>query len=80
MVSVALAGCQFHGGELTGRAADEWTRSYTLEPGGEFQIVGAVGTIDVQGGAGPAVEVKAERIALVERRHRPAGGVAHPHQ
>ena len=60
---VALAGCDMHReGPLPGRASDEWSRSYTLADGGEFQIVGAVGSIDVRGGSGPAIEVRAERI------------------
>ncbi|MEQ1727916.1 MAG: hypothetical protein ABL982_06000, partial [Vicinamibacterales bacterium] len=63
LLSVAgLAGCRLGGGELTGRGSDEWSRHYTLQDGGEFQIVGAVGTIDVQGSEAPAIEVKAERI------------------
>ncbi len=63
LLSVAgLAGCRLGGGELTGRGSDEWSRHYTLQDGGEFQIVGAVGTIDVQGSEASAIEVKAERI------------------
>ena len=59
----ALAGCDAHrGGPLEGRASDEWTRSYTLATGGEFQVVGAVGVIDVQGGSGPTIDVRAERV------------------
>jgi hypothetical protein len=50
-------------GELTGRAADEWVRSYPLAPDGELQIVAGTGTIEVQGGTGTAVDVRAERIA-----------------
>lgn len=65
--SLALAlistGCVGGHGPLKGRASDEWTRTYTLQDGGEFQIVGAVGTIDVTGGDGPSIEVKAERVA-----------------
>jgi DUF4097 and DUF4098 domain-containing protein YvlB len=63
LVLLASAGCVQHGGALQGRASDEWTRSYTLAAGGEFQIVGAVGAIAVEAGAGPTVEVKAERVA-----------------
>jgi hypothetical protein len=48
---------------LTGRASDEWVRSYTLEPGGELQITNGQGAVDVQGVDGNAVEVRAERIA-----------------
>ncbi len=50
-------------GPLEAKTSDEWVRSYALEAGGEFQIVGAAGTVDIQGGAGDRVEVRAERIA-----------------
>lgn len=49
-------------GPLRGRASDQWVRSYSLAPGGEVQIVGASGSIEVQGGTGSAVEVQAERV------------------
>ena len=62
VAALAFAGCSGPAGPLKGRASDEWTRTYTLHDGGEFQVVGAVGTIEVQGGDGPTVEVKAERI------------------
>jgi hypothetical protein len=48
---------------LEGRATDEWKRSYPLSPGGEFQIIGANGSVDIQGGTGTTVEVRAERVA-----------------
>jgi hypothetical protein len=48
---------------LTGRATDEWRRSYPLAPDGELQIVGANGSVDIQGGTGSTVEVRAERVA-----------------
>jgi hypothetical protein len=65
LIVSALAGCQVarRGGALEGHAADEWTRSYPLAPDGEVQIVGASGSVDVQGGSGSTVEVRAERIA-----------------
>src|SRR6185295_14182983 len=63
-LAVALAGCDmaFHG-HLTGRATDEWTRSYPLASGGELRIVNTNGKIEVEGVAGSTVEVRAERIA-----------------
>src|SRR5262245_13165294 len=48
---------------LTGRATDEWKRSYPMAAGGEFQIVGANGSVEIQGGSGSTVEVRAERVA-----------------
>jgi hypothetical protein len=62
LVAVSLAACDMHHGPLQGRASDEWSRSYTLDPAGELQIVGGSGVIDVQAGSGPAIDVRAERI------------------
>jgi hypothetical protein len=62
--AVTAAGCQIgRTGNLAGRASDEWSRSYHLAPGGEFQIVNARGNVAIRGGSGPDVEVRAERIA-----------------
>lgn len=62
-VGLVLAGCDMHrGGKLAGRGSDEWVRSYTLQNGGELQIVGAIGAIDVKGGAGSTIDVRAERV------------------
>lgn len=54
--------CVQRGASLTGKASSEWTRSYTLQPGGEFQIVGATGSIDVHGADTSTIEVTAERV------------------
>lgn len=62
-----------HGGPLQGRATDTWTRSYTLQEGGEFQIVGSNGTIDVRGGTGTAIEVNAERVVRAQTDSAAAG-------
>jgi putative adhesin len=48
---------------LAGQARDEWTRSYPLTRDGEVQIIGANGSVDLQGGSGTTVDVRAERIA-----------------
>lgn len=63
LAGIALTGCDMHrGGPLPGRGSDEWSRSYTLQDGGELQIVGAIGSIEVHGRAGPAIDVRAERV------------------
>jgi hypothetical protein len=63
-LTVAASGCQGRRqAALAGRATDEWTRSYPLSPGGELQIIGANGSVDIQGRAGTTVEVRAERVA-----------------
>lgn len=61
-VCVTASGCVRRNGPLSGRASDEWTRSYTIDEGGELQVVGGNGSIDVQGGTEPRVEVRAERV------------------
>lgn len=64
LLLVSAAGCQTHrGGAFEGRAADEWTRSYPLAAGGEVQIVAGSGSVDIQGGSGSTVDVRAERVA-----------------
>lgn len=62
-LAVLLAGCDMQLGHLTGRATDEWTRSYPLTAGGEVRIGNTNGRIDVEGVDGSTVEVRAERIA-----------------
>ena len=62
-LTLALAACDMSLGHLAGRATDEWTRRYTLVPGGEIRIVNTNGRIDVEPAAGTEVEVRAERIA-----------------
>lgn len=65
VVVATLAGCRMThgGGALEGRASDEWTRSYPLAAGAEVQIVAGNGSVDVQGGSGSTVSVRAERVA-----------------
>jgi len=58
-----LAACDVSLGNLTGRATDEWTRSYQLAPDGEIRIGNTNGRIDVEASDGTTVEVRAERIA-----------------
>lgn len=61
-LAVSAAGCvAIH--DLSGRATDEWNRTYTLDPGGELRIANTNGRIEIEGASGSAVEVRAERIA-----------------
>jgi len=60
-----LAGCRpVDKTTLSARATDQWTRSYPLAAGGEFQIVGGNGSVDISAGDGQTVEVSAERVAI----------------
>lgn len=62
-VALVLGGCDMSLGNLTGRASDEWTRSYPLTAGGELRIGNGNGSIEVEAVDGSTVEVRAERIA-----------------
>jgi hypothetical protein len=58
-----LAACDMSLGHLTGRASDEWTRTYPLKPGGEIRIGNTNGVVEIEGVDTSTVEVRAERIA-----------------
>jgi Putative adhesin len=63
---VALGASACHGPrstQLTGRASDEWSRTYPLERAGEVEIGGAGGSITVEAVSGGSVAVRATRIA-----------------
>jgi hypothetical protein len=45
----------------SGKASDEWKRSYTLPKGGRFEIINVNGVIEVYPASGPQVEVLARR-------------------
>jgi hypothetical protein len=48
-------------GMARGRATDEWTRTYTVAPGGQLEIVNTNGLIELSPAMGPEVEVRASR-------------------
>src|SRR3954452_4390436 len=59
---VCVSGCvPIH--DLSGRASDEWNRTYPLSAGGELRIVNPNGKIEIEGTDVSTVEVRAERIA-----------------
>jgi hypothetical protein len=69
-LSFLVAGCDINVGEhgfsmdvASGKAQNEWTRTYTIAPGGRLEIANINGTINASPGDGPRVEVRAERIA-----------------
>jgi hypothetical protein len=62
-LALLLGACDMSLGNLTGRATDEWTRSYPLSAGGEVRIGNGNGSIEVEAVEGSTVEVRAERIA-----------------
>lgn len=70
VLSVLAVGCDVSVGEhgfsmdvASGKAQDEWTRTYTVAAGGRLEIANVNGTINASPGTGTQVEVRAERIA-----------------
>ena len=71
LVTAALgAGCDVHVGEngvsvdvASGKALDDWTRTYKLTNGGAVEIVNVNGPIVVEGAEGAEVEIRATRVA-----------------
>ena len=47
----------------SGRAQDEWSRTYTLAAGGRFELINVNGRVTAEASDGTAIEVKAERTA-----------------
>jgi len=47
----------------SGKAQDEWVRSYEIADGGRLELINVNGRITAEVGDGPETEVKAERIA-----------------
>jgi hypothetical protein len=70
VLALAVAGCDisvegdggFSLGVASGRAQDEWVRSYDIDKGGELAIVNVNGRITAETSEGSTVEVRAERI------------------
>ncbi len=70
LAAPASAGCDikvegngFSIAPVSGRASDEWQRTYTLAPGASVEVVNVNGRIRVTRGTGSQVEIRAERIA-----------------
>ena len=61
--AVAVGACEMSLSNLTGRATDEWTRSYPLPANGEVQITNTNGKVEIEGVDGVTVDVRAERVA-----------------
>ena len=63
--AAALSACDVVVNSLDakGQAKDQWTKTYTIAPTGDVEIVNANGRIDVTGAEGTQVEVVAERTA-----------------
>lgn len=70
VLALAASACDVNVGEhgfsmdlASGKAQNEWSRTYTLSAGGQFEIVNINGTINASPAAGAQVEVRVERIA-----------------
>jgi hypothetical protein len=53
----------FHFDIASGRAQDEWTRTYTVHSGGRFELINVNGRVTAEASDGTAIEVRAERTA-----------------
>src|SRR5688572_11644743 len=69
-ISLLVAGCDISVGEhgfsmdvASGKAQNEWTRSYTIAAGGRLEVANINGAINATPGDGPQVLIRAERIA-----------------
>jgi hypothetical protein len=60
---VNLGNGDFSLGLVSGQSSDTWTRNYTVTAGGRFEIVNVNGLVQVEPGAGSAIEIRAERRA-----------------
>ena len=70
ILALAGAACDVNIGEhgfsmdlASGKAQNEWTKTYTVSAGGQLEIINVNGTINASPAAGGQVEVRAERIA-----------------
>jgi hypothetical protein len=63
--AVALSACDvvINSLDAKGKAQDQWTRTYTIVPAGDVEIINANGGVDVVGSDGTQVEVVADRVA-----------------
>ena len=71
VATAALAACDIavdgHGGFdfglAAGKAQDEWTRSYSVAPGGRLELINVNGRITAEASDGNQIELRAERSA-----------------
>jgi Toastrack DUF4097 len=60
---VNLGNGEFSLGMVSGRATDEWSRTYDLQQGGRLEIVNTNGLVQIEPAEGATVVVRAERLA-----------------
>jgi hypothetical protein len=70
LLTLALGACDIavdgHGGFDFGvgaKATDQWTRTYTVTPGGRLEIININGKITAEATDGPNIEIRADRSA-----------------
>lgn len=61
-VALSTGGC-VGVGPLTGKAVEEWTKSYPLAPGGEVRVINTNGKVEIEGVDSSTVEVYAVKTA-----------------
>jgi len=70
VVGLAGAGCDVRAGDgnftvglASGRASDEWKKTYTVTPGGRFDVKNGNGRVTIEQGADDStIDVRAERV------------------
>ena len=60
---VNIGGGDFNIGVASGKATDEWSRTYQLSAGQRFEVVNVNGLVQVEQASGAEVSVRAERTA-----------------
>lgn len=63
LVWLAATGCELAVRSFSAEAREAWTRTYTLEPGGRFELQNVNGAIAIGASGDSRVHVRAERIA-----------------
>jgi hypothetical protein len=60
---VSIGGGDFSLGVVSGKATDEWSRTYQVAAGQRFEVVNVNGLVQVEPAGGSEVSVRAERVA-----------------
>jgi DUF4097 and DUF4098 domain-containing protein YvlB len=62
LATVALTGCDLVMTDLSAQSTEQWTKTYTLAPGGRVDVSNVNGRIEVEPADGTLVEVRAEKV------------------
>jgi len=62
LAAVVLTGCDLVMTDLSAQSTEQWTKTYTLAPGGRVDVSNVNGRVEVEPADGDQVEVRAEKI------------------